>query len=67
MLELTVVLVSAARAHHRCYAGLLFAQSLAANVLDHVLSSRDAEAPGARQDIVHLSASFGHAGTENRV
>lgn len=60
------MLVSVARAHHRCYAGLLFAQSLAVNVLDHVLSSRDAGAWGARQDIVHLSTSFGHTGTENR-
>lgn len=66
MLELTVVLVSAARARHCCHAGLLFAQSLAVNVLDHVVSSRDGEAQGARQDIVHLSTSFGHTGTENR-
>lgn len=60
------MLVSAARARHCCHAGLLFAQSLAVNVLDHVVSSRDGEAQGARQDIVHLSTSFGHTGTENR-
>lgn len=41
-------------------------QSLAVNVLDHILSSRDAEARGTRQGIVHLSTSFGHAGTEIR-